>query len=79
MSVVCSLGVQDQYSWCGFAKGSVFLEGFKVTTLVCCVFVIWFDYIVVYPVVSVGFTIFNNFWGLDVALGLRVNQYKLFV
>jgi len=35
-----------------FAKGSVFLEGFKVTTLVCCVFVIWFDYIVVYLVVS---------------------------
>ena len=32
--------------------------------------VIWFDYLVDYPVV---------FWGLDVALGLRVNQYKLLV
>ena len=31
-------------------------------------FVIWFDCLVDYPVV---------FWGLDVALGLRVNQYKL--
>ena len=30
--------------------------------------VIWFDYLVDYPVV---------FWGLDVALGLRVKQYKL--
>ena len=37
----------------------MFLEGFKVTTLMDCV-VIWFDYLVDYPVV---------FWGLDVALG----------
>ena len=46
-----------------FTKGSVFLEGFKVTLLwwfVCCNLV----YLVFYPVV---------FWGLDVALGLRVN------
>ena len=55
---------------------SVFLEGFNtlgVYTLDCfgglCV-VIWFDYSVDYPVV---------FWGLDVTLGLRVNQYKLLV
>jgi len=53
-----------------FAKGSVFLEGFKVTTFVVLCFVIWFDCLVDYPVV---------FWGLDVALGLRVNQYKLLV
>ena len=26
-----------------FAKGSVFLEGFKVTTFVCCAFLIWFN------------------------------------
>jgi len=32
--------------------------------------VIWFDYLVDYLVV---------FWGLNVALGLRVNQYKLLV
>jgi len=32
--------------------------------------VIWFDYLVDYPMV---------FWGLDVALGLRVNEYKLLV
>ena len=32
--------------------------------------VIWFDYLVDYPVV---------FWEMDVALGLRVNQYKLLV
>jgi len=32
--------------------------------------VIWFDHLVDYPVV---------FWELDVALGLRVNQYKLLV
>ena len=48
-----------------WAKGSVFLEGFKVTSLVVlCVICIWFP---------------NEFWGLDVALGLRVNQYKLFL
>jgi len=47
------------------AKGSVFLEGFNVTSLVVlCVICIW---------------LFSGFWGLDVALGLRVNQYKLFV
>jgi len=33
-------------------------------------FVIWFGCLVNYPVV---------FWGLDVALGLRVDQYKLLV
>jgi len=52
-----------------FAKGSVFLEGVKVNFGGLC-FVIWFDCLVDYPVV---------FWGLDVALGLRVKQYKLFV
>ena len=52
-----------------FAKGNVFLEGFKVYFGGLCV-VIWFDHLVDYPAV---------FWGLDVAIGLRVNQYKLFV
>ena len=47
----------------------MFLEGFKVNFGGLC-FVIWFDCLVDYPVV---------FWGLDVALCLRVNQYKLFV
>ena len=51
------------------AKGSVFLEGFKVTSLVVlCVICIW---------LLSGLP--SGFWGLDVALGLRVNQYKLFV
>jgi len=53
-----------------FAKGGVFLEGFKVTAFGGLCVVIWLDYLVDYPVV---------FWGLDVALGLRVNQYKLLV
>ena len=36
--VVCSWGCQDQHSWCVcWAKGSVFLEGIKVTSLVVCV------------------------------------------
>ena len=47
---------------------SVFLEGFKVIWWIVCL--IWFHYLADYPVV---------FWGLDVALGLRVNQYKLLV
>jgi len=50
--VLCVLEVFKINTLVWFAKGSVFLEGFKVSTLVCCVFVIWFDYIVVYPVVS---------------------------
>jgi len=51
------------------AKGSVFREGFKVSSLVVlCVICIW---------LLSGLP--NGFWGLDVALSLRVNQYKLFV
>ena len=61
----------------------MFLRGSRSILLVCFVkgrvqghyfgglcFVIWFDCLVDYPVV---------FWGLDVAFGLRVNQYKLLV
>jgi len=52
-----------------YAKGSVFLEGFKVTSLVVlCVICIW---------LLSGLP--SGFWWLDVALSLRVNQYKLFV
>jgi len=46
------------------------LEVVKINTLGGLFVVIWFDYLVDYLVV---------FWGLDVALGLRVNQYKLLV
>ena len=53
-----------------FVKGSVFLEGFKVTLLWRVVFVIWFRLHSGLP---------SGLWGLDVALGVRVNQYKLFV
>ena len=69
-SVVCSWGCQDQYSWCVICQSECVswrVQGHCFGGL--CV-VIWFDYLVDYPVV---------FWGLDVALGLRVNQYKLLV
>ena len=51
------------------AKGSVFLEGFKVTSLVILC--------VICNLLLSGLP--NGFWKLDVTLGLRVNQYKLFV
>ena len=51
------------------AKVSVFLEGFKVTLL-------WWFVCNLFWLLS-GLS--SGFWGLDVALGLRVNQYKLFV
>ena len=69
-TVVCSWGGQDQYSWCVNCQSECVswrVQGHCFGGL--CV-VIWFDYLVDYPVV---------FWGLDVALGLRVNQYKLLV
>jgi len=50
-SVVCSWGVQDQYSWCGLPKVVCFLRGLR-SLLWCVVFVIWFDCLVNYPVVS---------------------------
>ena len=64
--VLCALEVVkiNTFGVC-FAKGSVFLEGFKVTGGMW--IVIWFDYLVDYPIV---------FWGLDVALHLRLNRYK---
>ena len=67
-SVVCSWGGQDQYSWCVFCQRECVswrVQGHYFGGL--CV-VIWFDYLVDYSMV---------FWGLDVAVGLRVNQYKL--
>ena len=69
-SVVCYWGGQDQYSCCVlFQRECVSwrVQGHYFGGL--CI-VIWFDYLVDYPVV---------FWVLDVALGLRVNQYKLLV
>ena len=54
---------------CDLPKGVCFLKGSSHYFGGLCV-VIWFDYLVDYPVV---------FWGMDVALGLRVNQYKLLV
>ena len=65
-SVVCSWGVQDQHSWCGFLKVVCFLRGSR-SLLWCVVFVIWFWLHSGLP---------SGFWELDVALGVRVNQYK---
>ena len=64
--VVCCWGVQDQHSWCGLPKVVCFLRGSR-SLLWCVVFVIWFWLHSGLP---------NGFRGLDVALGLRVNQYK---
>ena len=64
-SVVCSWGVQDQYSWCGLPKVVCFLRGSR-SLLWCVVFVIWFWLLN---------GLLSGFWGLDVALGVRVNQY----
>ena len=66
MSVVCSWGVQDQHPWCGLPKVVCFLRGSR-SLLWCVMFVIWFW-------LHNGLS--NDFWGLDVALGVRVNQYK---
>ena len=65
-SVVCSWGVQDQHSWCGLSKVVCFLRGSR-SLLWCVVFVIWFWLHSGLP---------SDFWGLDLALGVRVNQYK---
>ena len=65
-NIVCSWGVQDQYSWCGLPKVVCFLRG-SMSLLWCVVFVIWFWLHSGLP---------SGFWGLDVALGVRVNQYK---
>jgi len=65
-SVVCSWGVQDQYSLCGLSKVVCFLRGSRLL-LWCAVFVIWFWLHSGLP---------SGFWGLDVALGVGVNQYK---
>jgi len=69
-SVVCSWGGQDQYSWCVLPKGVCFLKGSRSHYFGGLCVVICFDYLVDYLVVL---------WGLDVALGLRVNQYNLLV
>jgi len=50
-SVVCSWGVQDQHSWCRLPKVVCFLRGSR-SLLWCVVFVIWFDGLLVYHVVS---------------------------
>ena len=65
-SVVCSWGVQDQHSWWGLPKVVCFLRGSR-SLLWCVVFVIWFWLHSGLP---------SDFWGLDVALGVRMNQYK---
>ena len=65
-SVVCSWGVQDQHFWCGLPKVVCILRG-SSSLLWCVVFVIWFW-------LHNGLS--NGFWGLDVALGVRVNQFK---
>ena len=65
-SVVCSWGVQDQHSWCGLPKVVCFLRGSR-SLLWCVMFVIWFWLHSGLP---------SGFWELDVALGVRVNQYK---
>ena len=68
-SVVCSWGVQDQYSWCGLPKVVCFLRGSR-SLLWCVVFcnLVW---------LLSGLP--SGFRELDVALVVRVNQYKLFV
>ena len=66
MSVVCSWGVQDQHSWGGLPKVVCFLRGSR-SLLWCVMFVIWFWLHSGLP---------SDFWGLDVALGVKVNQYK---
>jgi len=63
-SVVCSCGGQDQYSWCVLSNGVCFLKGSRSHYSGGLCVLIWFYYLVDYPVV---------FWELDVALGLRVN------
>ena len=65
-SVVCSWGVQDQHSWCGLPKVVCFSRGSR-SLLWCVVFVIWF---------WLHSGLLSGYWGLDVALGVRVNQYK---
>ena len=65
-SVVCSWGFQDQHSWCGLPKVVCFLRGSR-SLLWCVMFVIWFWLHSGLP---------SGFLGLDVALSVRVNQYK---
>jgi len=65
-NVVCSWGVQDQYSWCGLPKVVCFLRGSR-SLFWCVLFVILFWLHSGLP---------SGFWGLVVALGVRVNQYK---
>jgi len=61
--VLCVLEVFKIKLLVWFAKGSVFLEGFKVTTLVCGVCnLVW---------LLSGLP--SGFWKLDVALAVRVN------
>ena len=65
-SVVCSWSVQDQHSWCSLPKVVCFLRGSR-SLLWCVMCVIWFWLHSGLP---------SGFWGLDVVLGVRVNQYK---
>ena len=67
-SNVCFWGVQDQHSWCGLPKVVCFFRGSRSLHW-CMVFVIWF---------WLHSGLLGGFWGLDVALGVRVNQYKSF-
>jgi len=66
-SIMCSWSVQNQYSWCGLPKVVCFLKGSR-SLLWCVVFcnLVW---------LLSGLP--SGFWEQDVALGLRVNQYKL--
>ena len=68
-SVVCSWGCQDQHSWCVLCQRkwvSWRVQGHFFGGFVCNMYW-WLN----------GLP--NGFWGLDVALGLRVNQYKRFM
>jgi len=69
MSVVCSWGCQDQHSWC------VLCQRKCVSWRVQAHFFGGFGVIYIWLLGG----LLSGFWGLDVALGLRVNQYKLFV